>query len=64
MIQVESIGSDLATIIPSLTEVMTTEGGIDPERCFYNFRDVDAEFFGKNVHTIASLRAAAEAAAK
>ena len=40
---------------------MTTEGGIPPERCFYNFRDVGAESFGKNDQTIAALRAAAAA---
>jgi hypothetical protein len=38
---------------------MTTEGGIEAERCFYNFRDVSAELFGKNTDTIAARRAAA-----
>mgnify|MGYP003386352183 CR=1 FL=1 len=36
---------------------MTTEGGIEASRCFYNFRDVSAEQFGKNDQTIAALRA-------
>jgi len=43
---------------------MTNEGGIDADRCFYNFRDVGAEHFGKNDQTIAAVRAAREAASE
>lgn len=43
---------------------MTTEGGISGDRCFYNFRDVVAEHFGKNDQTIAAIRAAAAASTK
>jgi hypothetical protein len=48
--------------VMSCVKVMTNEGGIPADRCFYNFRDVGAESFGKNDQTIAALRAAAAAA--
>ena len=48
MVQIESVGGSLSTIIGPITDAVVSYGGIKADRVFVNFTSYDRSFWGMN----------------
>mmetsp|Transcript_16327 Transcript_16327/g.24605 ORF Transcript_16327/g.24605 Transcript_16327/m.24605 type:complete len:119 (-) Transcript_16327:131-487(-) len=56
MIQIESVGGDFESLITPFSDVMSSIGGVLPNRIFMNFRDVSADNWSIHGVTVAQFR--------